>query len=183
MHIAKIVSSNSHIDYVARVIDALDSSSPPMPEDHCFGQFVGIVSGVAVSIALLLWRTSRPHIAIVGQVPGTEHFRNVLRHRVLTDDAVLSLRVDESLNFANARAIEGLRLVMAAPAVGALGVGPLACRKHGYQHAAAVAAAEPGEPVLQLGGGQRRLAADGTMHGGLRSNDVDGDPDASMTAA
>ena len=42
MHIAKIVSSNSHIDYVARVIDALDSSSPPMPEDHCFGQFVGI---------------------------------------------------------------------------------------------------------------------------------------------
>ncbi len=71
-----------------------------------WGVEAGIVSGVTVSIALLLWRTSRPHIAIVGQVPGTEHFRNVLRHRVVTDEAVLSLRIDESLNFANARAIE-----------------------------------------------------------------------------
>ena len=71
-----------------------------------WGVEVGIVSGVAVSIALLLWRTSRPHIAIVGQVPGTEHFRNVLRHQVITDEAVLSIRIDESLNFANARAIE-----------------------------------------------------------------------------
>lgn len=71
-----------------------------------WGVEAGIVSGVTVSIALLLWRTSRPHIAIVGQVPGTEHFRNVLRHWVVTDEAVLSLRIDESLNFANARAIE-----------------------------------------------------------------------------
>lgn len=71
-----------------------------------FGVEAGIITGVGVSIALLLWRTSRPHIAIVGQVPGTEHFRNVLRHYVVTDPAVLSLRIDESLNFANARAIE-----------------------------------------------------------------------------
>ena len=40
MNIAKIVSSNSHIDYVARVIDSLDSESPPSAADHCFGQFV-----------------------------------------------------------------------------------------------------------------------------------------------
>ena len=66
----------------------------------------GLVTGVGLSIALLIWRTSRPHIAVVGQVPGTEHFRNVLRHDVVTDPAVLSLRIDESLNFANARAIE-----------------------------------------------------------------------------
>ena|SRR5215204_2731015 len=44
MKIAKIVSSNSHIDYVARVIDALDSESPPASSDHCFGQFVGLSS-------------------------------------------------------------------------------------------------------------------------------------------
>lgn len=42
MNIAKIVSSNSHIDYVARVIDALDSDSPPRADDYCFGQFVGL---------------------------------------------------------------------------------------------------------------------------------------------
>jgi len=38
---------------------------------------------VALSIALYLWFTSRPHIAIVGQVPGSEHFRNAERHAVL----------------------------------------------------------------------------------------------------
>jgi SulP family sulfate permease len=42
----------------------------------------------------------------VGQVPGTEHFRNVRRHQVLTIPEVLGLRVDESLYFANARALE-----------------------------------------------------------------------------
>jgi len=40
MKIAKIVSSNSHIDYVARVIDALDVAAPPNSEDYGFAQFV-----------------------------------------------------------------------------------------------------------------------------------------------
>ncbi len=40
MKIAKIVSSNSHIDYVGRVIDSLDASAPPLPEDYGFAQFV-----------------------------------------------------------------------------------------------------------------------------------------------
>lgn len=70
------------------------------------GVEAGIVAGVALSILLYLWRTSRPHIAIVGQVPGTEHFRNVDRHAVLTSPHVLSVRVDESLYFANARYLE-----------------------------------------------------------------------------
>jgi SulP family sulfate permease len=55
---------------------------------------------------LLLYRTSRPHIAVVGQVPGTEHYRNVLRHKVIVQSAILGLRVDESLYFANARFLE-----------------------------------------------------------------------------
>ena len=70
------------------------------------GVEVGLVVGVAVSLALFLYRTSRPHMAEVGLVPGTEHFRNVLRHEVNTSPRVLSLRVDESLYFANARALE-----------------------------------------------------------------------------
>lgn len=66
----------------------------------------GLVVGVGVSLALYLWRTSRPHIATVGLVPGTEHFRNVLRHSVAVSPRLLSLRVDESLYFANARYLE-----------------------------------------------------------------------------
>ncbi len=71
-----------------------------------FGVEPGVAAGVLISIALYLFRTSRPHIAIVGRVPGTEHFRNVLRHRVETDPRILSVRVDESLYFANARFLE-----------------------------------------------------------------------------
>lgn len=70
------------------------------------GVEVGLVVGVALSLLLYLWRTSQPHIAEVGLVPGTEHFRNVQRHQVLTSPTLLSLRVDESLYFANARALE-----------------------------------------------------------------------------
>jgi len=70
------------------------------------GVETGLVVGVASSLLLHLWRTSRPHIAEVGQVPGTEHYRNVLRHPVITQPHVLALRMDESLYFANARALE-----------------------------------------------------------------------------
>ena len=70
------------------------------------GVEVGLVVGVAVSLGLFLYRTSRPHMAEVGLVPGTEHFRNVLRHQVGTSPRLVSLRVDESLYFANARALE-----------------------------------------------------------------------------
>ena len=66
----------------------------------------GLVTGVAVSLALFLWRASRPHIATVGLVPGTEHFRNVLRHDVQVSPRLLCLRIDASMFFANARGIE-----------------------------------------------------------------------------
>ncbi|MCK7548836.1 SulP family inorganic anion transporter [Marinobacter koreensis] len=66
----------------------------------------GIIAGVALSIGLFLYRTSRPHCAVVGRVPGTEHFRNVLRYDVELCPKVTFLRVDESLYFANARFLE-----------------------------------------------------------------------------
>lgn len=83
------------------------------------GVEAGIVAGVALSLLLFLWRTSTPHIAIVGQVPGSEHFRNVERHSVLTSPELLSIRVDESLYFANARFLEDriLAEVAARPAL------------------------------------------------------------------
>lgn len=74
----------------------------------------GVMAGVLLSLVLHLWRTSRPHVAEVGRVPGTEHFRNVDRFNVQTVPAVLSLRVDESLYFANTRYLEDLVLERSA---------------------------------------------------------------------
>lgn len=72
------------------------------------GVEAGVAVGVLVAISVHLYKTSRPHVAIVGQVPGTEHYRNVLRHQVITYPHILSLRVDESLFFANTRYLEDL---------------------------------------------------------------------------
>ncbi|WP_417829169.1 SulP family inorganic anion transporter [Thalassospira sp.] len=70
------------------------------------GVEVGVTAGVVLSIGLFLYKTSRPHIAEVGLVPDTQHFRNVLRHKVITHPSVLTIRIDESLYFANARYLE-----------------------------------------------------------------------------
>ncbi|MBT8766080.1 SulP family inorganic anion transporter [Metapseudomonas boanensis] len=70
------------------------------------GVEAGILLGVGISLLLFLWRTSRPHMAVVGQLPGSEHFRNVARFEVVESPSVLSLRVDESLYFPNARYLE-----------------------------------------------------------------------------
>lgn len=65
----------------------------------------GLALGVLGSIALLLQRTARPHVALIGRVPGTEHYRNVDRHAVECRSDVLALRIDESLLFTNARSL------------------------------------------------------------------------------
>ncbi|EEX13404.1 sulfate transporter [Citreicella sp. SE45] len=70
------------------------------------GVEMGVSAGVLLSIFLHLYKTSKPHVAEVGLVPGTQHFRNVKRHDVETLPGVLTLRVDESLYFVNARFLE-----------------------------------------------------------------------------
>lgn len=70
------------------------------------GVEIGLLSGIVLSVGLFLYRTSKPHVAVVGLVPDTEHFRNVLRHDVVTSPHILSIRIDESLYFANARFLE-----------------------------------------------------------------------------
>ncbi|MEM8959634.1 MAG: sulfate permease [Pseudomonadota bacterium] len=72
------------------------------------GVETGVASGVAISVLLHLYKTSRPHVAEVGLVPGTQHFRNIRRHSVETDPSLVTLRVDESLYFVNARFLEDL---------------------------------------------------------------------------
>jgi SulP family sulfate permease len=70
------------------------------------GVEIGIGMGVVLSLGVLVWRSSRPHMAVVGRIAGTEHFRNIERHRVETLPGLIALRVDESLFFANAAALE-----------------------------------------------------------------------------
>ena len=71
-----------------------------------FGVELGVMAGVVLSIGLYLLRSSRPHYAVVGQVRDSEQFRNADRHDVILTPRILSLRVDESLYFANARFLE-----------------------------------------------------------------------------
>lgn len=72
------------------------------------GVEIGVASGVLVSLIVHLYKTSRPHVAVVGELPGTEHFRSVTRHNVETHEAILSIRIDESLYFANTRYLEDM---------------------------------------------------------------------------
>ncbi len=70
------------------------------------GMQIGLITGVVLSLLFFLWHTSHPHIAIVGRLPGTEHFRNVQRFTVETHPSILTVRIDENLFFANARVLE-----------------------------------------------------------------------------
>lgn len=70
------------------------------------GVEAGLVTGVGLSVFLHLYQTSKPHVAVVGQLPGTMNFRNTIRHAVVTSPEILSLRVDASLYFPNARFVE-----------------------------------------------------------------------------
>jgi sulfate permease, SulP family len=72
------------------------------------GVEIGVAAGVIFSIFTHLYKTSKPNVAVVGRVFDTEHFRNVKRHTVETFDTLLSIRIDESLYFANSRYLEEL---------------------------------------------------------------------------
>ncbi|WP_180174507.1 SulP family inorganic anion transporter [Acinetobacter sp. YH01022] len=73
----------------------------------CIDISTGLLLGIVSTFILLLWRISRPHIAVIGLVEGTQHFRNIQRHQVLTSDTVLSMRIDENLTFLNANTFKG----------------------------------------------------------------------------
>ena len=67
----------------------------------------GLTLGVGLSLLLYVWRASRPHVAELGRLPGSEHFRNIRRYDNLqTWPEILVLRVDENLSFANSAYLE-----------------------------------------------------------------------------
>lgn len=65
----------------------------------------GVVLGLVLSLGAMIWRESRPHIAVLGRIAGTEHFRNVERYPGETEPRVLLLRVDAGLFFGNLEAV------------------------------------------------------------------------------
>lgn len=82
-----------------------------------FGVVWGVVMGVVLAMGLHIRTTLRPHMAIVGRFPGTEHYRDAERFNVETSEVVKTLRIDESLYYANARYLEDkvARLVADSP--------------------------------------------------------------------
>ncbi len=83
------------------------------------GVELGVLTGVIASIGLHFHKSVRPHMAVVGAMPGTEHYRNVERHEVITYPNIVSIRIDESLYFANASYLENsiYKLVADQPAL------------------------------------------------------------------
>lgn len=69
------------------------------------GVEAGVIVGVVLSMGTLIWRASRPHIAVLGRIPGTEHFRNVDRYAATRSESVLILRIDANLFFGNVEAV------------------------------------------------------------------------------
>ncbi len=65
----------------------------------------GVVVGVLLSMGTLIWRASRPHIAVLGRIAGSEHYRNIERYPADTLPDVLVLRIDANLFFGNAEAV------------------------------------------------------------------------------
>ena len=61
----------------------------------------GVVIGLVLSMGAIIWRASRPHIAVLGRIAGTEHFRNIARYAADTTPELLLLRIDAGLFFAN----------------------------------------------------------------------------------
>ncbi|MFK4049145.1 SulP family inorganic anion transporter [Acinetobacter venetianus] len=73
----------------------------------CIDISTGLIIGIVLTFILLLWRISRPHIAVIGLIEGTQHFRNVSRYDVVTIPTITSFRVDENLSFLNAYVFKG----------------------------------------------------------------------------
>lgn len=65
----------------------------------------GVMLGVVLSLGTVIWRASRPHIAVLGRLPGSEHFRNIERYAAETHPQIVLLRIDAGVFFGNAELI------------------------------------------------------------------------------
>ena len=62
----------------------------------------GILFGIVLSLGMLIYKSTKPHMAVLGQVPGTHFFRNIKRFgNLIVDPKILVVRFDAQLYFAN----------------------------------------------------------------------------------
>ncbi|MFL6285621.1 MAG: hypothetical protein ACJ74Q_20995 [Pyrinomonadaceae bacterium] len=89
--IAKIVKSNSHVEYVARVVDELDADEPPAPEDYGFAQFVlvPIAEGQEVVGVVYNSQLANPDYGSFGPRLSSHKELKVLSPDVLNERGVL----------------------------------------------------------------------------------------------
>lgn len=66
----------------------------------------GIMLGIFLTFISHVRKASRPHIAVVGRLPNSKHFRNIKRHKVETWENLLLMRIDENITFANINFVE-----------------------------------------------------------------------------
>jgi len=76
-----------------------------------FGIQEGVLIGIAASVVAIMYRISRPNVAILGHLPGTRSFRDMGRNpSAEMIEGILMLRVDASFSFANAEFLQDLLL-------------------------------------------------------------------------
>ena len=76
-----------------------------------FGLQVGILIGMAASVVAIMYRISRPNVAILGNLPGTRSFRDIRMYKEATQiEGVLIIRVDASFSYANAEFLKDVLL-------------------------------------------------------------------------
>ena len=96
MKIAKIIGSNSHVDYVGRVIDVLDADDAPGAEDYGFAQFVALPLGEGLDVVGVIYNTEllnpeygqlgprlSPPVELAVLSPDVLHEQGVLIHLLL----------------------------------------------------------------------------------------------------
>ena len=66
----------------------------------------GVLAGVVLAMVLHIRMSLTPHMPLVGRFRGTEHYRDAERFNVETYETVKTLRIDDSLYYANARYLE-----------------------------------------------------------------------------
>ncbi len=67
-----------------------------------FGIKEGILTGIVLSLVMLIYKSTKPHMAVLGNVPNTHFYRNITRFKnLLIKDEILIVRFDAQLHFAN----------------------------------------------------------------------------------
>lgn len=63
----------------------------------------GVLSGVLLSLLIMVYRTSKPHIAVIARVKDTNYYKNILRFNNSTENRndILGIRIDSQLFFGN----------------------------------------------------------------------------------